>query len=329
LINTKVIKINSFQPEKTKINKAVKIIQSGGLVAFPTETIYGLGADALNEKAVEKIFKAKGRPQDNPLIIHIADKKDLRKYVSCIPKKAKTLIDKFWPGPLAIVFKKNKIIPDRTTCGLKSAAIRMPSNKIALKLIKQSGVPIAAPSANYSGKPSPSKASHVIDDLNGKIDLIINGGKTTIGLESTVISLVNEPVLLRPGRISKEQIEKEIGKIEIHKGVFNMIKGNEKAESPGLKYRHYSPKAKVILVTGKYSKEKIKELFKQYRKENLKVKILACNNKKKLAKNLFSKFRECDKKNIDIILVNSINEKGIGMAIMNRLRKSASKIIKA
>jgi L-threonylcarbamoyladenylate synthase len=330
-MDTKTIKIDRYIPEKNKIDNAASIIKNGGLVAFPTETIYGLGANALDEKAVEKIFIAKGRPQDNPLIVHISKKQDLVKYVKEIPDKAKKLINKFWPGPLTIIFKKKLVIPDRVTCGLKTIAVRMPLNKIALELIKKSGVPIAAPSANSSGKPSPTKAKHVFDDLNGKIDLIIDGGQTDIGLESTVISLVNpeKPILLRPGKISAEEIERFIGGIIIHKGVYNKIMASKKVESPGLKYQHYSPKAKVILVIGKSSELKINQLKKQYEIEGKKADIIIESSKNKFAKEIFSKFRDCEKDGVDIILVKGVDEKGIGMAIMNRLRRAASEIIES
>jgi len=302
-----------------KIKDAAKILAQNGTVAFPTETVYGLGANALDKKAVKKIFVAKGRPGDNPLIVHIANKKDLNKLVEKIPANAEKLIDKFWPGPLTIVLKKSKIIPKIVTAGLNTVAIRMPSDKVALALIKEAKIPIAAPSANLSGRPSPTKFEHVFDDLNGKIDAIVHGKDTKIGVESTVIDLSGKPTLLRPGKVTLEQLEKEIGKIKIHQ----TIKGRkiELAKSPGMKYKHYSPKAKVILF---YNKKKIKNLSK-----NKKIAIIYTKrySPEFVAKNLFKKFREFDKKNVEIIFVEAMDEKGLGLAIMNRLKKASSKFL--
>jgi len=321
-MNTKVLNAN-----KKNICLAADLIKSGELVAFPTETIYGLGANALNEKAIKKIFKVKGRPQDNPLIVHISNKEDLNKYVLDIPEKAKKLIDAFWPGPLTIVLKKNNLITNEVTCGLDSVAIRIPDNKIALELIKQAGCPIAAPSANISGRPSLTKAQHVLEDLNGKIPPILDGGNTDIGLESTVISLVNNPILLRPGKITLEEIEQVIGKIEVHKDINKKINKNEKPESPGLKYNHYCPKAKVILAIGKDKSDKLKLLNEQLEKEGKKVLIISEKDKKMLAKNLFSIFRDCDINKFDVILIEEVDENNLGMALMNRIRKAASQVI--
>jgi len=326
-METRILRLSPNSPEQDKIKIAADLIKTGKLVAFPTETIYGLGANALNGEAIKDIFKAKGRPQDNPLIVHIADKEDLNKYVLSIPNKAKKLIDAFWPGPLTIVLKKNSIISNQVTCGLDSIAIRIPDNKIALELIKQSGCPIAAPSANISGSPSPTKAQHVFDDLNGKIQLILDGGDTDIGLESTVISLVNGPILLRPGKISIKEIEKIIGKIEVHKQINQKVNESEKPESPGLKYNHYCPKAKVILAVGRDRQDKIKYLKEKLEKEGKKVFIISDKNKEILAKNLFSIFRDCDKNKFDFILIEEIDENNLGMALMNRIRKAASRVI--
>ena len=293
-----------------KINElVVNTIREGGLVAFPTETVYGLGANALNPNAVKKIFLAKGRPQDNPLIIHISNLKQLDELVLEIPDLAVKLIDLFWPGPLTIIFKKNKIVPNEVTCGLDTVAIRMPSNKLALELIEKSNCPIAAPSANVSGRPSPTKAKHVIDDLNGKIDIVIDGGAVNIGLESTVIDLSGElPIILRPGKITRSQIESVIGKVETSTC-------NVKPKSPGMKYKHYSPKAKVII----YSNNLI-ELKKKY----VNYKVLKYESKVEMANKIFNDFRECDDAGIDVILVKSVDEKGLGLAIMNRVKKAAS-----
>jgi len=313
-MKTRIVKINFKNPEISKIKEAANIIKMGGLVAFPTETVYGLGANGLDRKAVKKIFLVKGRPQDNPLILHISEIKQIYFLVNEIPNNAKKLIKRFWPGPLTIIFKKTKIVPDIVTCGLDTVAIRMPDNKIALELIEFAGVPIAAPSANISGRPSPTNAKHVAEDLMGSIDMLIDGGSVNIGIESTVIDLTqNPPVILRPGKITQKQIEKIIGKLQDKKEEFI-----ETPKSPGMKYRHYSPDAKVIIV--KDVKE-IKKLRKRYSEK--KIKQLNYIDKIEMAKNLFKDFREADKKGYDIIVVKEVEDKGFGCAIMNRLRKAS------
>jgi L-threonylcarbamoyladenylate synthase len=311
-MKTKIITLSSKKTHDSKIKKASKILKEGGLVAFPTETVYGLGANALNEKAVSKIFIAKGRPQDNPLIVHISDVKQLNSLVDKIPKKANKLMEKFWPGPLTLIFKKSKMVPDVVTCGLDSVAIRMPENKIALNLIEKSGVPIAAPSANISGKPSPTTAEHVLEDLDGKINLIIDGGEVEIGLESTVLDLTKKtPQILRPGKVTKKQLEKVIGKVKDNGK-------SKKVKSPGMKYRHYSPNAKVLIIK---TKEEIKKIHEKNRDK--KIKILNYSDEITMAHNLFKDFRSCDKEGYDIILVKAPREKDLGFAIMNRLRKAS------
>lgn len=295
------------KPRKKDIKKAGEIIRKGGMVAFPTETVYGLGANALDEEAVQKIFQAKGRPSDNPLIIHIAEKKELYNLAEKVPQKAERLITRFWPGPLTIILKKKSIIPKTTTGGLDTVAVRMPDNKIALALIKESGVPIAAPSANISGKPSPTIVEHVIHDLNGRINMIINGGKTRIGVESTVIDLTQKiPAILRPGYITLKQIKEEIGKARMAKRTSN--------KSPGMKYRHYAPEAELILIK---DKTKIRTILNE--NENKKISII----KNIHEKNLFRKLREI-KAEIIIILING----NMSESVINRLEKAASRIIK-
>lgn len=313
-MKTKIIKINPKNPNISKIKEAAEIIKRGGLVAFPTETVYGLGANALDENAVKKIFIAKGRPTDNPLIIHISEVKQIDLLVTKIPGKAKQLIKKFWPGPLTIIMKKSERVPSITTAGLKTLAIRMPENKIALALIEKSGCPIAAPSANISGKPSPTTGQHVIDDLEGKIDAIINAGKTIIGLESTVIDLTKDsPEILRPGKITKKQIKKVIGQMK--EPVEKFIK---KPKSPGMKYKHYSPQARVIII--KNDKE-IKAIRKKY--FGKKIKKIKYTGQIKMAKNLFRDFRMADKKGYEIIVVKTIENNGLGQAIMDRVKKAS------
>jgi L-threonylcarbamoyladenylate synthase len=337
---TEIISLNDEQLEE-KLKEAGKLIREGGLVVFPTETVYGLGADALNEDAVKEIFKAKGRPQDNPLIVHISSMSQLDGLVEEISEKAKDLAERFWPGPLTILFKKSGRIPYETTAGLETVAVRMPDNEIALKLIEYSERPIAAPSANTSGRPSPTKAEHVLEDLAGKVDIVIDGGATGVGLESTVIDVSTEvPVILRPGGITREQILEVMPEAE-----YDLALKDEslKPKSPGQKYRHYSPKAKLELYIG--SKDIITKAIsarqEELEKEGLRVGILTVDenmskyeNKnivsmgsyKKpddIARNLFDSLRTFDSLDVDVILGESVEETGIGKAIFNRLYKAS------
>ena len=339
---TEIIRVNARKPSYAIILKAAKLIRKGEVIAFPTETVYGLGGNALDPSSVSKIYKIKGRPSDNPLIVHIADMKTFSSLVSEIPPDASRIISKFWPGPITLVLKKSRILPEITTGGLNTVAVRMPKNNVALELIKESRFPIAAPSANISGKPSPTNATHVKDDLNGKIKLILDGGSTEIGIESTVIDMTQRtPVILRPGGISKESIEDEIGKVHFHNSHLglhrSMININK---SPGMKYRHYSPNAQVILVEGTEfnAKNKIIELTQKLKSEGKKVCIMTTSKSLKvnadkvqymgktleeIARNLFANLREADKNNIDIIIVQGIQYNKAGFAIMNRLKKAA------
>ena len=343
-MQTKILKINPKNPQISKIRQASKIIKSGNLVAFPTETVYGLGANALDPKSIKKIFEAKGRPSDNPLIIHISDVADLGMLVDHIPNTAYKLIDRFWPGPLTLVLKKSKIVPKITTGGMNTVAVRMPENKIAQALIRESDVPIAAPSANISGRPSPTTSEHVSDDLSGKISMIIDGGKTKIGIESTVVDLSRKtPMLLRPGGVTLEQLQSVIGKIAIHP-IIQEKKTKSVHRSPGMKYRHYSPNAKIILIEGPKDKvnDKILQLLSQFKKQGKKVGIMSTENGAyksdmtifigcnfdTIAANLFKTFREFDVKKIDVVLVQGISRNGLGLGIMNRLGKAAYKKIK-
>jgi L-threonylcarbamoyladenylate synthase len=331
-----------LQPNKKGIKEAAEIINFGGIVAFPTETVYGLGANAFNEKAIEKIFIAKNRPQDNPLIVHISKITQLKELSEPSPISIK-LAKKFWPGPLTIVVKKTKKIPLNVTAGLNTVAVRLPSNKIALKLISESKLPIAAPSANLSGKPSPTKVSHVINDLFGRVDAIISGGDCVHGLESTVVDTTVKPmVLLRPGKITFEQLEKFLGKGKIIKHSLN--DSVSKTKSPGMKYKHYSPKAEVILLSGKKEKivEKIIDLSENSINKKQKIGVISkqkifIKNKnviymrvvseKRFAKELFHLFREMDSFGVKKIFVEETSEKGLGLAIMNRLKKAAKQTI--
>lgn len=335
-MRTEIITVNPDNVNLVNIKTAAERIKDGGLVAFPTETVYGLGADAFNPKAVAKIFEAKKRPLEDPLIVHIAQKEDLYKLTEDIPDMALTLADKFWPGPLTLVFKKCKKIPNIVTAGLDTIAIRVPANKVALALIKFSETPIAAPSANLFGRPSPTTAQHVLEDLNERIDIVIDGDKALVGVESTILDLTqNPPVVLRPGGVNIERLKKIIKGVKIYK--------KDKILSPGMYPRHYSPKAKVMLVEGNGDTQvgEVKNLAARFnwqeystgilaKEENIanyngfKVKSIGQGNDLAIcAANLFSVLREFDKEGIDIIIAESVKEEGLGLAIMDRLRKAA------
>ena len=349
---TLLLKVDSEKPDPTKIDIAARVIQKGGLVAFPTETVYGLGADALNSDAVLALFEAKKRPLDNPPIVHVANASEVYRLVQEVSKKAGLLMKTFWPGPLTLVFKRSSLIPNVTVAGLDTVAIRMPKHKVALALIKQSGLPIAAPSANLAGKPSPTTAKHVYEDLNGRIDVILDGGATNIGVESTVVDLtVDPPLVLRPGGTSFEALKKVLGDVKLHPFVQAEEElPLEKVRSPGMKHRHYAPKAEVILVEGAPGAvtSKIKELSESYSLKGAKVGILATDetqaaykadvvkslgsrfNLAVVAQNLFRLLREVDAENVDVIIAEGVSSEGIGLAIMNRLRKASGyHIVKA
>jgi L-threonylcarbamoyladenylate synthase len=344
-MKTLVLKVNPQKPEPELIEIAAEIIRKGGLVAFPTETVYGLGADALNCDAVLHLYEAKRRPLDNPPIVHIAEKADVASLVEQVPQKAKLLIDKFWPGPLTLVLKRSLKVPKITTAGLDTVAVRMPIHPVAVALIKVSGLPIAAPSANLSGKPSPTTAEHVYEDLNGRIDVILDGGATNIGVESTVVDLsADPPMLLRPGGLSFEALKKVLPDLVLHPFVESEKELSvEKVRSPGMKHKHYAPKASVILVEGDLDivVDKIKELSEAYKYEGKRVGVLATDETQRsykidavmslgtrrniatIAANLFSLLREMDAKGVDVIIVEGVPPEGLGLAIMNRLRKAS------
>lgn len=345
-MKTLILKINPKRPSIASIKRAAEIIRNNGLVVFPTETVYGLGANALNRNAVKKIFEAKGRPLDNPIIVHIYSTRQLNEIAKRIPKSAMLLAEKFWPGPLTMILHKKKIVPDEVTAGLKTVAVRMPSHSIARALCKYSGVPIAAPSANLSGRPSATSSAHAIKDFKGKVDCIIDGGRTDIGLESTVVDLTTKtPFILRPGGITAEQIREILPELKVH-AVARAEKKVTIAKSPGTKYRHYAPEAKLILVEGekeKAAKEAIK-IARKYLKKRKKTALLLLGIKKRakiddimairfsrkedIAKNLFDALRRLDASGIEVIVANSVDENGLGLAIMNRLRRASSKRIK-
>jgi L-threonylcarbamoyladenylate synthase len=349
---TLVLKVDSINPDPAKIQVAAEIIQKGGLVAFPTETVYGLGADALNAPAVLALFAAKNRPLDNPPILHIAEVNQIYKLAREVPKNAEVLMKKFWPGPLTLIFKRSEAIPKETVTGLDTVAIRMPKHNVALALIRQSGKPIAAPSANLSGKPSPTSAKHVFNDLNGRIDAILDAGPTSIGVESTVLDLsVDPPMVLRPGGTPFEAIKQILPKVKLHPFVSAETEiPLEQTRSPGMKHKHYAPNAEVLLVEGAVPAviSKIKALTEQYKRKGAKVGILATDETQKeytanvvksvgsrsnletIAKNLFKQLREFDSEDVDVILAEGVPLQGLGLAVMNRLRKASGyHIIKA
>ena len=346
-ITTEVFRIDSINFEET-IKKAALILKKGGLVAFPTETVYGLGADALNPEAVLKIFRAKGRPADNPLIVHIASKEQLYDLAMEVPAHATGLMDAYWPGPLTLVLKRKNVVPDITTGGLDTVAVRMPNNHISLELIREAGTPIAAPSANVSGRPSPTDAEHVIADLAGRIDAVIDDGSVKIGVESTVVDVTGDiPVILRPGGIGIEDIRKCTGDAIIG---YNdrMVGGEEAVRSPGMKYTHYSPQTEMVLVEGKGGEvsDKISELVAIGHENGMLLGLLITeetashvsademyslgerDKPEQAARSLFMGLRWLDSRGLDMIIVDgSVKHEGIGAAVFNRLRKAADRII--
>jgi len=347
-MQTKYIKFTSF--DSPEFIDAAKALREGRLVAFPTETVYGLGADALNTEAVRSIYTAKGRPSDNPLIVHIADREMLGPLASEIKPGVLKLISAFWPGPLTIIMKKTSIVPDITTGGLDTVAIRMPDNIIALELIRKAGVPVAAPSANRSGRPSPTMAKHVLDDLDGRVSYIIDGGPCKVGVESTVIDMTVEPaVILRPGGITPAMIKQVIGDVELDRSLVER-KAVDRPRSPGMKYKHYAPKAEVYVVSGDYSDIAawFQKAVSEDEKAGIKSVILAAkehieqyglinaisygsiDDASEVASNIFRLFRECDRMEAEKIYVEAIPREGIGLAVMNRVEKAAGgKIIRA
>ncbi len=321
------------------IEKAGAVIRSGGLVAFPTETVYGLGASAFDAEAAAKIYAAKGRPSDNPLIVHICDKSQIRGIVKEIPDSAKIVIDKFMPGPVTIILKKNKKIPDEVTAGLDTVAIRFPSHITARKLIKAAGAPIAAPSANLSGKPSPTKAEHVIQDMSGRIDAVIDGGSCDVGVESTIVDFTDKkPVILRPGGVTYDDLISCGIDAEIDANILRSIDADEKPKCPGTKYKHYAPDAEVTVVEGEKEavRKKIKELLASVRGKTAGVLAMygadydnavilsAGNTNKDYARNLFSALREFDALGVEVVFAEFCEKDGYGLAVKNRLYKAAA-----
>lgn len=329
--------MNTKRLTSNDIDIAADIIKNGGLVAIPTETVYGLAANALDGKAVSKIFKAKGRPMDNPLIVHVSCIEEIDKLVSEIPPQAKKLANTFWPGPLTIILKRSNIIPAEVSAGLDTVAIRLPNNDVTRKLIKIAGVPLAAPSANTSGSPSPTSANHVLHDLDGKIDAILDAGNCRVGLESTVITLTSPvPTLLRPGGITVEELRNVLGNVEIDKAVIDKVDSLETVSSPGMKYKHYSPKTKIIIVDGdnesfiKYvnsrSSNKVAALCYIDDQPKLNVKTVTfgkMNDYNMQASELFSALRKIDDLNVNIVYARCPKKSGVGLAVYNRLIRAA------
>ena len=332
------MKTQILNTTQNDIQEAAALLRQGGLVAIPTETVYGLAADALNEDAICKIFEAKGRPQDNPLIVHIGDITQLSTLCLEIPVWAGPIIERFWPGPLTLLLKKHAIVPDVVTCGLASVAVRFPSHPVAQQIIRAAGCPLAAPSANVSGRPSPTTFSHVLEDLDGKIDAIVDGGPCAIGLESTVLDIrTRPPRILRPGGVSVEALREVSPDVCVDKAVYATLKEGETPISPGMKYRHYSPKAPVIIVRGEEAQ--VLSYIADHADESSGVlcydenrSLFSCGfvlsygaktSKETLAQNLFDRLRRFDQLPVSVIYAQCPDDTGMGLAISNRLQKAA------
>ncbi len=334
-METKIYKITS--PDDAQIAQIGKILRQGGLAAIPTETVYGLAGNALRGECAKKIFEAKGRPSDNPLIVHIAKIEEWAPLVKEIPEAARELAEAFWPGPLTIILPKSDLIPEQVSGKLTTVAVRMPQNEIARAIIESAGVPLAAPSANLSGKPSPTAAKHVIDDMSGKIEAIVDSGECTVGVESTVISLaVNPPRLLRPGGITTEMLTDVLGEFEIDDAVFNKLPEGAEAASPGMKYKHYAPDAKVILIKSSLQRfreyaEKNKEdgsvvLCFEGEEEGISLPVLTYGRKNdpaSQAKHIFDALRQLDEIKAKKVFARLPEQSGVGLAVFNRLIRAA------
>ena len=348
-MNTVFAKCNPNDIDMPVIEEAGRIIREGGLVAFPTETVYGLGGDALNPGSSRKIYEAKGRPSDNPLIVHIAEFEDIYKIAQSVPEAAKALAGKYWPGPLTMIFKRLSIVPKETTGGLDTVAVRFPSHPVAKLFIKASGGFVAAPSANISGRPSPTTGSHVKADMDGRIDMIIDSGACDIGLESTIIDFTGDvPMMLRPGYVTPKMVEEIAGHIDLDPAVFGNCETSQAPRAPGMKYRHYAPKGTITIVSGE--KENVIGYIRKMTEENSgkRTGVLSCtsdvdcfgaahfvgdigslSDEKEIASRLYDMLRRCDEENIEVIYSEEFNTPQLGLAIMNRLIKAAgSNIIK-
>lgn len=340
-MNTKVILMDKEHIDGALVAEAGAVLKAGGLVAFPTETVYGLGGDALNPQSSEKIYRAKGRPSDNPLIVHIADMERLDAIVRSVPKQAKELAARFWPGPLTMILEKSDLVPPETTGGLTTVAVRMPSHPVAAALIRAAGGYVAAPSANRSGRPSPTVAKYVIEDLDGQVEMIIDGGDVEIGLESTIIDLTGEePVILRPGYITKKMLEEVLSTVEEDAAMMRADSG-QAPKAPGMKYKHYAPRGELTVVTGDGGRvtEYINAQVRAHKDK--KTGVIATdesiaaycadvcksagdrNDEETVARELYRILREFDDEEVEVIYAEAFETSGIGQAIMNRLLKAA------
>lgn len=342
-METRVLRVDPQHPEPEALEAAAAVIRRGGLVVFPTETVYGLGANALDPEAVRGIFRAKGRPADNPVIVHVADPATLNQVVREVPEAAVELMNRFWPGPLSMALPKQPLVPDVVTAGLTTVGVRMPDHPVALGLIRAAGVPIAAPSANLSGRPSPTRAQHVLEDLDGRVDLILDAGETGVGLESTFVDVTADPpVLCRPGGVTLAELCAVLGPVHVDPAV-----AGEEVEtvprSPGQKYAHYAPRAEVIVVEGplRQVQEKINSLAYEYMQEGRWVGVMATSESRGtyaapvvlevgsrtdlagVASALFATLRAFDHQGVEVVIAEGFSGEGLGLAIMNRLRKAA------
>ena len=342
-MTTEYVAMKEEAPDPAAIRRAGEIIRKGGLVAFPTETVYGLGGDALNPESSRKIYAAKGRPSDNPLIVHICRYEDIDLIVSEVPREAEKLAEAFWPGPLTMIFRKNSLVPKETTGGLDTVAIRFPSNRIAQALIDAAGGFIAAPSANRSGKPSPTLAKYCKEDLDGRVEMIIDGGEVGIGLESTIIDLTDgEPTILRPGYIDQKKLEAVLGNVQVDRTLIDPESGVA-PKAPGMKYRHYAPAGELVILEGERDKvvEEINKAAQENSVHGLKTGVICADETESLyradsvksagprsdelsiARSLFRILREFDDEQVDRIYSESFSGGILGQAIMNRLMKAA------
>jgi len=342
-METRWIKLQKEHTDPAVIRQAGNIIRQGGLVAFPTETVYGLGGDALNPESSNKIYAAKGRPSDNPLIVHISRWEDLKAIVKEIPEKAKALADAFWPGPLTMIFEKSDRVPSETTGGLATVAVRYPDHKVALDFIGAAGGYVAAPSANTSGRPSPTEGRYVYEDLSGKIEMLLDDGLVSIGLESTIVDMTEEiPVILRPGYITEEMLAKVLGEVHADPTILH-VAADVAPKAPGMKYRHYAPKGDLTIVTGEQAivLSRINALTKEAMERGQKTGVIGTDetissyvaqvkksvgkraDEASIARRLYQILREFDNESVDIIYSESFDNTGIGQAIMNRLLKAA------
>ena len=344
-METELLHLDAAHPDLREIDRAGRILRQGGLVAFPTETVYGLGGNALDPEASMKIYAAKGRPSDNPLIVHIADMAHLYPIAEDVPEAAIRLADVWWPGPVTMIFRKKAIVPDETSGGLSTVAVRMPNHPIALALIRAAGGYIAAPSANTSGRPSPTRAEHVMEDLDGRIDMVIDGGEVRIGLESTIVDFTGDvPCILRPGYVNEQKLREILGEVTTDPAIIAPDGATGlKPKAPGMAYRHYAPKAKLSIVTGNMEAviEKINELAGRDALLGKTVGIIATDetamrytgghvrdigsieSDKEIAQHLFSVLRDFDDDGVDIIYSEAFDTPRMGQAIMNRLLKAA------